>query len=108
MIKPNQEGVDRPIRLPSRQWLCGGIAGALWVSSNVSAQTANQLEIDDLNPHNVKIRPVEFGGKDALEVSVSAESRAQLEDLSTYECIYLRPTNGRAEDQERRNLKISQ
>jgi hypothetical protein len=27
-------------------------------------------------------------------------------DLATYECIYLRPTNGRADDQERRNHSV--
>ena len=27
-------------------------------------------------------------------------------DMSKYECIYLRPTNGRAEDQERRNHSV--
>jgi hypothetical protein len=28
------------------------------------------------------------------------------DDLETYECIYLRPTNGRAADQERRNHSV--
>lgn len=28
------------------------------------------------------------------------------DDLDTYECIYLRPTNGRADDQERRNHSV--
>ena len=165
MVEPIRESVHRAVRIPSRRWLGGLIAGVLWVSSNCIAQTATELNIEDLRLHNAEVRSVEFRGKDALEVMISAESRAQLaeqrrrrqaaglegpppdridhlvivgdgfddgtieleltgepaagseggargfvgvafrlqDDLSTYECFYLRPTNGRAEDQERRN-----
>src|SRR6266496_2862022 len=71
--------------------------------------------------HNVTAEPAMLQGKKGLKATISEEARRRMsqtqqyaqglvciafrvqEDLKTYDAFYLRPTNGRADDQERRN-----
>jgi len=77
------------------------------IKSQTQQYTQGLISIEDLNFTNGVIE-AEIAGSLAPEAGAEARGfvgiafRVQ-EDLKTYDAFYLRPTNGRADDQERRN-----
>jgi hypothetical protein len=106
------------------------LTASAWLLLPGAAQTHAQhfpLESTDrLELHNVTAEPATLHGKKGLRLTLPEEVRQRVkrlesmtpargfvgiafrvqEDLQTYDAFYLRPTNGRAEVQERRNHSV--
>ncbi len=79
-------------------------------ATNRSGPTQSFAKIIDLNFHNGIIE-LELEGKPLPTAGEQARGFVGIafriaDDDSKYECIYLRPTNGRADDQVRRNHSV--
>src|SRR5438445_12770039 len=66
------------------------------------ASPAPAQTVDQLIPHNVKLESVDYRGKRAVKMRGFIGIAFCLQN-GQFEYIYLRPTNGRADDQVRRN-----
>jgi hypothetical protein len=113
--------------VPNTVVLIGFVTVAAW-------SDAASVALIALKPHQVTVEQTTYKGKSAVLVTDAAEPKAEgdddrvavltntsfgdgtievevaafriASDISGFECFYLRPTNGRADDQARRNHSV--
>jgi hypothetical protein len=97
---------------------CLAAAVLVWIApAAASAQAPKSYALESaagLRLHNVAAEPATLAGQKGLRVTLGPGAEASGEQLAVIEGLefssgvtfYLRPTNGRAEDQERRNHAV--